>query len=89
MDAICGSCRFWCPPPPGQNANGQCRRYPPKPFMVLAAAQGSVSRLAPAGAPQTQQVVPQFPSAWPPAPADGWCGEHEPVRDIPNVDPPG
>lgn len=75
---VCASCRFWCPPPEGSpNPMGQCRRHPPTAFMVLVPAS-NLSRLAPGGQ-QQQQVTPMFPSAWPPAPADGWCGEYGPI----------
>ncbi len=82
MPENCVNCRFWCPPPEGApNPMGQCRRYPPTPVMVLSQAPGQISRLAPQGAPQAVQVVPQFPSAWPPSPADGFCGEWVEVKN--------
>jgi len=71
---FCASCRWWVPPPMGApNAIGQCRRHPPQVFMVLAQAPGT-GRIAQAS-PGPQAVIPQFPSAWPPTPPDGFCGE--------------
>jgi hypothetical protein len=88
-DAICAACRFWQPPPPGAPGGmGQCRKSPPVPFMVLAQAPGQ-SRLATPGAAQAQAVQPMFPSAWPPAPPDGWCGEWLEIREVPKeIAPP-
>ena len=77
MMGVCASCQFWQPPAEGNpNPMGQCRRYPPKPFMILAQAPGT-GRIAQPGQMQQVSAMPMFPSAWPPSPADGWCGEYE------------
>jgi hypothetical protein len=78
-NSFCSNCLFWKPPDAGQpNPMGQCRRYSPKAFMVMAQAPGS-GRIAAPGPMQTQQIQPIFLSAWSPVPPDGWCGQHEAV----------
>ena len=80
LNSLCGNCKFWCPPPPQQNPQGmvigQCRRYAPTVFMTLTQAPGSGKILQGPGGPQTAQMMPVFPSAWPQTPAEGWCGDH-------------
>jgi hypothetical protein len=85
-NSLCGNCMFWKPPSStttwttsasqeGQGQTmGQCRRHGPKPFMAMAQPPG-VGRIQQAGGPQAVSVQPIFLSAWPPVPADGWCGE--------------
>lgn len=88
MSENCVTCRFWAPPSPGQpTPMGACRRHPPKPFMVMVDSppvseqERKIIQMAGAKAPQ-QMTQPAFLSAWPPAPAEGWCGDWVEVEKI-------
>jgi hypothetical protein len=80
-NSMCASCRFWKQPDAGPGV-GQCRKHPPVPFMLIMGppkvSDEERKILSIAGArPAPQQQTLNFPSAWPPTPGDGWCGEWE------------
>jgi hypothetical protein len=50
-----------------------CRRYPPTPLMVGVKQGLATTNQEPA-------IMPYFPSMLP----SGWCGEHEPARQVEN-----
>ena len=65
----CDSCRYFQSAPPGQP--GECRRYPPKVFSVMAAPQSHLAR------PGPQQAQLTFVGAHPPINPTHWCGEYQ------------
>ena len=78
---VCGNCACWAPPGPGNpNPMGQCRKVPPRVFMVMMGpppvSDQEKKIIALAGArPAPQMSQPAFLSSWAPVPADGWCFE--------------
>lgn len=94
MSKICGTCLFWNSPDPGNpSPMGQCRKGPPTPFMIIVGtppvSEAERKIIALAGArPQPPQQQPAFLSAWPAAPASGWCGEWKEVENSVAPAPP-
>ena len=71
VERQCVSCAAWLAPLPEapDKSMGQCRRFPPTPFIQ----QVQVGKIMSPG--QHPQIVPIVISSWPPAPATGGCLE--------------
>jgi len=75
MQKRCVSCRFWQPPDKGQTT-GQCRHDPPRVFPITQGGGGSPLEIG--GRRVQQQPQLGFMSAFPPIPAESWCGSWQP-----------
>jgi hypothetical protein len=83
---LCGNCAAWFPPPAGTGSTmGECRKHAPVVFMILVGlppvseAEKKIIALAGARAAPPAGPQPRFLSAWPAAPAEEWCFEHEKI----------
>lgn len=83
---ICGNCRHH-QDIGGNNDEGrivQCRRHPPKVFMVIV-PQGPAAMIANKQGQRQQQMGPAFPCSFPTLDPEFWCSDHEP-EEVPAAD---